>query len=166
MNHKTSKCQQMSVMPLSMCVPLNNSPKKESHCYTMVWTGRQDGFSFAINPGYHRHKISDIAGDGALEEGIISYDDIFVEELGGVRLSNNWKNGSWKDERQDFYLQLRLTKCWEVRLDNYRHSRTVLTDIDTKLDLPRTKMCLKSPGTPLKASSAHICPRTFETHFM
>ena len=27
------------------------------------------------------------------------------------------------------------------------------------------KMCLKSPGTPLKASSAHICPRTFETHF-
>ena len=27
-------------------------------------------------------------------------------------------------------------------------------------------MCLKSPGTPLKASSAHICPRTFETHFM
>ena len=28
------------------------------------------------------------------------------------------------------------------------------------------KMCLKSPGTPLKASSAHICPRTFETHFI
>ena len=27
-------------------------------------------------------------------------------------------------------------------------------------------MCLKSPGTPLKASSAHICPRTFETHFI
>ena len=27
------------------------------------------------------------------------------------------------------------------------------------------KMCLKSPGTPLKASSAHICPRIFETHF-
>ena len=31
--------------------------------------------------------------------------------------------------------------------------------------LTRSKMCLKSPGTPLKASSAHICPRTFETHF-
>ena len=27
------------------------------------------------------------------------------------------------------------------------------------------KMCLKSPGTPLKASSAHMCTRTFETHF-
>ena len=27
------------------------------------------------------------------------------------------------------------------------------------------KMCHKSPGTPLKASSAHICPRTFETYF-
>ena len=26
-------------------------------------------------------------------------------------------------------------------------------------------MCLKSPGTPLKASSAHISHRTFETHF-
>ena len=29
----------------------------------------------------------------------------------------------------------------------------------------QNKKCLKSPGTPLKASSAHICPRTFETHF-
>ena len=27
-----------------------------------------------------------------------------------------------------------------------------------------TKICHKSPGTPLKASSAHIRPRTFETH--
>ena len=26
-------------------------------------------------------------------------------------------------------------------------------------------MCLKSPGIPLKVSSAHICPRTFETYF-
>ena len=42
--------------------------------------------------------------------------------------------------------------------------------LDKAMDLnkftsDRAKMCLKSPGTPLKASSAHICPRTFETHF-
>ena len=55
----------------------------------MVGTGSQDGCALVVNPGYHRHKISDIAGDGALEEGIISYDDIFVEELGGVCLANN-----------------------------------------------------------------------------
>ena len=33
------------------------------------------------------------------------------------------------------------------------------------IDYQLHKMCLKSPGTPLKASSAHICPRIFETHF-
>ena len=78
-------------MPWSMCVLLkiNIISKKESHCYTMVGTGSQDGCALVVNPGYHRHKISDIAGDGALEEGIISYDDIFVEELGGVCLANN-----------------------------------------------------------------------------
>ena len=44
------------------------------------------------------------------------------------------------------------------------HSSGPKKDGDIRsLEILGFKMCLKSPGTPLKASSTHICPRTFET---
>ena len=53
-----------------------------------------------------------------------------------------------------------------VALPAWWPSRSLLRFIGSRWNLWRKlKMCLKSPGTPLKASSAHICPRTFETHF-
>ena len=65
----------------------------ESEFYTIDGIWSQDGVAFTINPGYHIYKVSDVAGDGALEESIISYDDILIKKLGGVCLAHDWKMG-------------------------------------------------------------------------